>query len=108
MEHAFRLLVIAAFLAVFGGSRVADADDPSSVWSVRFDPAVFEGATLAPAKPLTSSAGSEVFAAAAGDWIVYTISGFGDLDIYALPMDGTISANSYLACPSSSGVVATR
>ncbi len=40
MKHAFRLLVIAAFLAVFFGPRVADADDPLASWrtGVRIHP----------------------------------------------------------------------
>lgn len=71
---------------------VADADDPASLWVVDFDPTLFDGAVPAMPRPLTAGEGGELFVSAARDWLVFTVAGYGDLEIYALPADGIISA----------------
>lgn len=69
----------------------ADVDDPPSLWSVDFDPAVFEGAAPRPAVPLTSGAEGEIFPAVSAGWMVYTVGSATDLDLVALPTTGAVS-----------------
>ncbi|MEM6731920.1 MAG: hypothetical protein AAF658_10210, partial [Myxococcota bacterium] len=82
-------------LVRFADDRTRDAtldgNDSASIWSTRFDPALFEGGEPSTPIPLTSGSGSELFVSSVGDWIVYTTSGFGDLEVYALPEEGVVS-----------------
>lgn len=66
-----------------------DTHDAPSIWSLAWDPAVFDGAPIAEARPLTP--GGELLATAASNWIVYTATGFANLELYALPEDGLVA-----------------
>ena len=75
------------------GDGVIDVDDAPSLWALDFDRTTFASGKPPLAEPLTAGDGGEIFASMANDWFVYTTSGFGDLEIYALPTDGMIHTN---------------
>ena len=84
-------IVFVRFVDDQNGDAIADAEDAASLWSVRFDPRVFDGEPLPAAEPLTSGAHGESFAAGAAGWFAYTSGEAGDLNIDALPAGGMVS-----------------
>lgn len=84
-------LMLVRFVDDENGDHRLDGHDAGSLWSVVFDPGVFEGEPPPIATPRTSGAGSELFAAPLEDWFLYTTAGYGDLEIYALPNEGLIA-----------------
>ena len=68
-----------------------DGDDPSSLWTLTFDPRVFEGELLEMPRPLTTGSNNEIFPTTRDGWIVYTTSGISDLDLYVLPLSGMLN-----------------
>ncbi|MEO0815230.1 MAG: hypothetical protein AAFY60_20385, partial [Myxococcota bacterium] len=71
--------------------RRLDGDDDASLWVAPFSPEAFETGETVSAVPLTSGAGAELFVSASNGMLVYTTSGFADLEIYALPEDGVVA-----------------
>ncbi len=69
-----------------------DGNDSASLWVAPFSVELFDGRDPAPATPLTSGAGAELFVSAVGNALVYTTAGFGDLEIYVLPGEGIVAA----------------
>lgn len=86
-----QLVFFTRFVDDQNGDGVADARDPSSLWAVQFSPSLLEGEPPHRARPLTAAAGSEIFPSPVEDWLVFTATGYGDLDVFALPIGGMIN-----------------
>ncbi len=73
------------------GDGFADSEDAASLWIIAFD----DAPTMAPARPLSTGEKNEIFANISpdGTWLTFTAQGSADLDVYALPIGGTINPN---------------
>ncbi len=84
-------LIFVRFVDDINGDGAIDANDTPSLWSIPFKEEVKRrGPPLSP-KPLTPVMDGEIFVRPGDAWLVYTASGIGDLDIFALPFDGMLA-----------------
>lgn len=84
-------LIFVRFVDDMNGDGDVDANDTPSLWSMPYHPEAQGVGVPPPARPLTPVLDGEIFVRPGDAWLVYTASGLGDLDIFALPFDGMLS-----------------
>ena len=84
-------LIFVRFVDDINQDGSIDANDTPSLWSLPFNDRTRSSGPPVTPKPLTPVIDGEIFVRPGDAWLVYTASGVGDLDIFALPFDGMLA-----------------